>query len=372
MPTAATTIDARTLGPEPSGIGVYTLNLLRGIDAAGPDRPVTAWIRPEVMDALPAAVQRSSALRLVPKPGRVGWGGARQRPGERDAVLHCPDVFAPLRGRWRRVVTLHDVIPLVCRGQLARSRKQRLLWFWERWLRLQTRRAAAVLTVSDYSARDIVRTLEVRREKITVIHNAVAPPAGLAEGMPAAARDAGRFILNVGRRDPYKNVPGLVRAFAQMRAGCPDLGDVRLLVVGPRDRRYPEAEDLSRRLGIDRQVMFCGYVEHEALAAMYRAAALVAVPSRYEGFGLPLAEAMRAGTPVVCSNASCLPEVAGGAALLVAPDDSVGFADAMARVLRRPRLAAGLARRGLRRSGCFSLVAFGAAHLRRYAELTRA
>ena len=98
---------------------------------------------------------------------------------------------------------------------------------------------------------------------------------------------------------------------------------------------------------------------------------LVAVPSRYEGFGLPLAEAMAAGTPVVCSDRACLPEVAGGAALMVDPDDPAAFAAAMARVLDCPGLADELSRRGRRRAGDFGLAAFGAAHLSLYDRVGR-
>ena len=328
-----TLIDARTLAAEPSGIGVYTLNLLRGIHAAGPDWAVSVWVRPEVMGGLPAEVAGSGSLRLIERAGSPGsWrnqtGGARA--ARRDAeggVLHVPDVFAPAWGRVRTVVTLHDVIPLVCAGELARSRKQQFLWLWRAWVKRQVRRASAVATVSAYSADDIVRELGVGREKLAVIHNAVVPRGDA--GSPGRA--TGRFVLNVGRRDPYKNVPGLVRAFARMRAAEPALADVRLVVVGAPDPRYPEAEEAARAAGLGDAVTFQGYVAHDELAAMYAEAALVAVPSRYEGFGLPLAEAMAAGTPAVCSDRSSLPEVADGAALLVDPDDEAGFAVAMAR-----------------------------------------
>lgn len=376
MPTSSIVIDARTLGRKPSGIGIYTLNLLRGIGAtalAADLGPMTAWVRPEVLPTLPAALRSRGALRLVAMPGGPGtpWTGRGAGVG-RETLLHVPDVFAPLVGPARRVVTLHDVIPLVCRGELARSRKQRFLPAWRAWLKLQTRRAAAVVTVSDYSARDIVRELGVPREKITVIHNAV-DAAGVGDvragGGEGLAIPFSRFVLNVGRRDPYKNVPGLVRAFARMRAADPGLADVGLVVVGPRDPRYPEAEAEVRRLGLGDAVKFVGYVEHEELERLYRGAALVAVPSRYEGFGLPLAEGMRAGVPVVCSDRSCLPEVAGGAALLVDPDDEVAFAGAMARVLGDRALAVDLGRRGRERAAAFGLAAFGAAHLALYARL---
>ncbi len=372
MPATAALIDARPLGPDPSGIGVYTLNLLRGIAAADPPRPVKVWVRPEVVGRLPPAVTGSGALQLIERAGspaspRSLWTAGRDADVDAGGgdVLHVPDVFAPLRGGPPSVVTLHDVIPLVCKGQLAKSRKQQLAWVWRRWLKVQCRRAAAVATVSDYSADDIARVLGVPRGKITAIHNAVEVDA--ASGPPQGdGLVAGRFILNVGLRFPYKNVDGLIRVFARMRDADPALRDVRLVVVGPHDPRYPQAEQEAQRLGLGDAVRFMGYVDHEKLAMFYAAAAVVAVPSFYEGFGLPLAEAMAAGTPAVCSNRASLPEVAGGAALVVDPDDQAGWADALARVLNDAALAEDLARRGRERAQAFSLATFGAAYLDLY------
>lgn len=367
-------IDARTLGPEPSGIGVYTLNLLRGIVAAGPDAPVTVWVRPEVLAALPAEVRDSDALRWVERGGspaapRSLWRAGHDMQRDGDDVLHVPDVFAPLRGGPPSIVTLHDVIPLVCKRQLSKSRKQQFAWVWRRWLKIQCERAAAVVTVSDYSAHDIARVLGVPRAKITAIHNAVEVDGTHADLGDAAMRLTGRFILNVGLRFPYKNVDGLIRAFARMRATEPTLSEVRLVVVGPHDPRYPQAEREAARLGLGDVVDFAGYVDHNDLAGMYRDAAVVAVPSFYEGFGLPLAEAMAAGTPVVCSNRASLPEVAGGAALVVDPDDESAWAAALGRVLSDGVLAADLAERGRKRAEAFGLAAFGAAYLDLYGRV---
>ena len=372
-------IDARTLGEKPSGIGVYTLNLLRGIVAAGPDAPVTAWVRPEVLPALPAEVQRSDALRLVARAGspaspRSLWSAGRDAGRGGFGVLHVPDVFAPMLGGPPSIVTLHDVIPLVCKGKLAKSRKQQLAWVWRRWLKVQCGRAAAVATVSAYSADDIARVLGVERTKITAIHNAVEVDGGGEEAgrkQRGPSPFSGRFILNVGLRFPYKNVDGLVRAFARMRAAEPALGDVRLVVVGPHDPRYPQAEQEAERLGLGDAVHFAGYVSHCDLAEMYRDAAVVAVPSYYEGFGLPLAEAMAAGTPAVCSNRASLPEVAGGAALVVDPDAAGALAGGLARVLNDAALADDLARRGRERAKAFGLATFGAAYLRLYERVAR-
>ena len=386
-------IDARMLGAEGSGIGRYTLNLLRAIDRVGPGewgeaggRAVAVWVSPTA--ALPDVLQRSSHLDLRVTGGDprrlVEQAHTRRRLRQSGStLLHCPDVFAPLRPPpdVATVVTLHDVIPLVCQRQLARSRKQRLLPLWRTWLKMQTGRAAAVVTVSEHSAGDIHRELGVPREKLHVIPNAVPPP--LPETPPesgappdeveaSALRALGvtrPYVLYVGRRDPYKNVPGLVRAFAELRpagsAGGRHEG-LQLVIAGAADPRYPEAERLAAALGVADAVRFTGWVGDDALAALYRRAAAVVLPSYYEGFGLPAVEAMRAGVPAVVADRASLPEVVGDAAVRFDPDVPGAMSAAIGRVLGDAALAATLVERGHRRAERYSLERFGEAHLRLY------
>ncbi|MEM1109171.1 MAG: glycosyltransferase family 1 protein [Planctomycetota bacterium] len=385
-------IDGRVVGPPLSGIGRYTLNLLAGIDAAPRDllpggRPVKVWMRPEVLrgDLVPGAVKRSDALELIESPGRPqDWvslrnsGKALRRLGVE--LVHCPDVFLPWQAGCRRVVTLHDVIPLACRGQLQRSRKQRYLWAWRAWLKQQTRAAirsgGGVVTVSEFSKRDIHRHLGVPLDHLHVIPNAI----GLEGDESSSACSGGEvledlgvrgpFVLNVGRRDPYKNVDGLVRAFAKMRERFDDLpAGLQLVIVGPADPRYPEAEREVERLGLGDAVVFTGQADDSVLRPLYSNAALLAAPSFYEGFGLPALEAMAAGTPVVAADATSLPEVVGDAGLLYDPHRSGALAEAMRRVLVDNVLQADLRGRGLKRAGWFTVGRCGAAHLALYRKL---
>lgn len=375
-----------------SGIGRYSLNLLHGLHEADPGAgrgglgPVRVWVRPDA--PLPEVLRRSTALDLIerngsPRDASHQWAAGRavRRLGVK--VAHWPDVFAPVAsslGGCRRVVTLHDVIPLVCRGQINRSLKQRFTFAWRAWCRLQTKRAAAVVTVSEYSAGDIHRVLGVPTDKLAVIPNAVPTLTGETSSPDGGANDAARlsglgvgprFILNVGRRDPYKNVDGLVRAFAAMRSEHAALGDTQLVVVGQIDPRYPEAEREAHRLGVAASVRFVGYVSDADLAALYRQASLLVMPSRYEGFGLPAVEAMRAGTPVVAGAVASVPEVVGDAAVLVDVGRDEELAAGMARVLRDEGLASGLVTRGLRRAEAFSARRSGEAHLALYDRLAR-
>ena len=129
---------------------------------------------------------------------------------------------------------------------------------------------------------------------------------------------------------------------------------LRLVIAGSKDPRYPEAGELCARLGLERVVTWTGYLTHKELLRQYQDADVLLHPSRYEGFGLQVAEAMACGTPVICSNAASLPEVAGDAAVLVSPDDVDGFVDAIVRVVSDGDVQRELSQRGLVQARQFS------------------
>jgi alpha-1,3-rhamnosyl/mannosyltransferase len=213
------------------------------------------------------------------------------------------------------------------------------------------RRADLIITVSESTRNDVLRELRIAPEwqgRVVSI-----PEAADAAFRPAdTPRKNGRLrILFVGRRDPYKNLTGLVEAFAQVRArGI----DAVLRVIGPEDARYPEAPRRALELGVNDHIEWAGYVADRKLAEQYQQSDVFVLASKYEGFGLTVLEAMACGTPVVCSNISSLPEVAGDAALLVDPQNPGDIAGAIARMLTEPQLAASLREKGLARAAQFS------------------
>jgi len=156
----------------------------------------------------------------------------------------------------------------------------------------------------------------------------------------------------VGRADPYKNLVGLIEAFAALRKQYQL--PVELRIVGPKDRRYPEASQRAASLGVADMVKWLGYLPDDSLVSEYQNADVFVQPSWYEGFGLPVLEAFACGTPVICSNKGSLPEVAGGAALIVQPQDMIGLTEALRRVLTNSRLAQDMSARGLRRAQKFT------------------
>jgi glycosyltransferase involved in cell wall biosynthesis len=175
------------------------------------------------------------------------------------------------------------------------------------------------------------------------------------------------FLLYVGNIKPHKNLERLIDAFGRARAG--GLDDLRLMIIGDEISRYPPLRQAVHRHRLDKYVRFLGFQPYDTLSAFYRLARAFAFPSLYEGFGLPPLEAMACGTPVVTSNVSSLPEVAGGAALLVDPYDTEAIANGITRAVSDEPLRAELIARGLARARDFSWEQSVAAVHRIYMEV---
>ncbi len=356
--------DARYLRQPRSGIPRYALNLLRAVREADPGRRVTVLVPGG--DALPADLAGHGPFEVVvdtnpPRNPREVWRWPGRLRRLKPSAVHCPDAYGPLRCGVPNLITIHDLIPLRCRDGLAKSRKQKILPLWTAWMKLQARRASAVVTVSEHSANDLSELLGVPRDRVHVIYNAVPGPEESASSLASDKSCDGKrskppYVLCVSRLDPYKNVPGLIDAFALLKAfndGGP-LIPHRLVIVGPPDPRYPQAQQRVQHHGLDADVNFTGAVSDEELEHLYRDAALLVMPSTYEGFGLPAVEAMHHGVPVVAADCAALPEVVGDAAVLVDPEQPAQLADAMRRVLADPAVADALIERGRRRVEAFA------------------
>jgi glycosyltransferase involved in cell wall biosynthesis len=161
-----------------------------------------------------------------------------------------------------------------------------------------------------------------------------------------------RFVLYVGGIKPHKNLVRLIEAFAELRKG--EFEELKLLIIGDEISKLPSLRRAVHSHKLHKHVRFLGFLPDETLAALYRLAAVFVFPSLYEGFGLPPLEAMASGTPVVTSNVSSLPEVAGDAAMLVDPYDVSSIVTGMRRVLSDPALADEMRRKGLVRARDFS------------------
>jgi glycosyltransferase involved in cell wall biosynthesis len=376
-------IDARWIFPELSGIGLYTQELIRALAVLDRQNEYILLFQSlEIRQRVAAYIQPDAApnfhTELVPfgifsLANQMRLPGLLRRWGA--DVFHSPNYMIPFRAfpaggrrRTRCVVTIHDLIPLLFPEWTPKAKKTQLLPIFRRLMQAVGMRADAILTVSEASRRDILRVLRIpaaQQAKVVAIPNGVA-----AEYQPAVVPRVGngkKTLLYVGRFDPYKNVTGLLVAFEQVRRQLP--GQVRLVIAGAPDPRYPEAQNFARQHNLEADIEWRGYVSGRQLVAAYQEADVFVLPSRYEGFGLTALEAMACGTPVVCSNVSSLPEVAGDAALLVAPDDAAQMAEAIRRVLTESALAATLREKGLRRAADFSWRRTAELTLRAYAQV---
>ena len=215
-----------------------------------------------------------------------------------------------------------------------------------------------MLTVSETSKRDILRYFSIPESRIDVIYNAIDERLGEAPSDAEMAQVGERyqlndpFVLYAGNIKPHKNLERLIEAFHTLRRG--GLENVKLLIIGDEISKYATLRRAVQRHKLHKHVRFFGFVSDKTLASLYRLASVFVFPSLYEGFGLPPLEAMAAGTPVITSNVSSLPEVVGDAALLVDPLQPEDIAEAMRRVLTDPALREDLRRRGLARAQHFS------------------
>lgn len=356
-------IDARWIFPSPSGIGVYTRELIRALAAEDGGHTYLLFFQNAELEAQTAQQTQfnlnprfSSAILpygLFSPANQLRLPGRLRREGV--DLFHSPNYMIPLtafplrrRGGIACVVTLHDAIPLKFPDHAPRSRKRRLFFIF-RWLMRQVgRRADAILTVSHTSKRDLAACLNFSPAdagRIHVVYNGVNPVFQPAPTRPDPADPTRRReLLYVGRADPYKNLPNLIRGFADLVRQSPF--PVHLTLAGALDPRYPEAPALAQKLGLASHVTWVDRLEEGHLVQAYQQADALIMPSRYEGFGLPVAEAMACGTPVVCGQCGALEEVAGPAGLFVNPDDPADLATTLLFLLTQPGFAAEKSRQG--------------------------
>lgn len=260
----------------------------------------------------------------------------RRRP----AAFFSPGFAPPLPCGIPVVFTIHDLIHLRVPGESGPLR-----WlYYHLVVRPAARRAHAVLTVSEASRRDIERWTGLPPGRVVVVGNAASP--AFSPGGPRVRRPR-PYVLYVGNHKPHKNVPRLVAAMTRSRR----LAGHDLVLAGPPDGRL---RALAGRLGLGDRLVFAPAPDDDALAALYRGAALVACPSLVEGFGLPALEAMACGTPCVVSRSTAVAEVTAGAAVEVDARSVEGIAEGMEALAFDPGLRDSLATKGLRRAGLFS------------------
>lgn len=347
-------LDVHCIGEKETGNEVYTLNLARALLEAAPERRFLLLTpHPQALPAHLAQKPNARVVRVSPGnsfirvPLSLPYAAAR-RGGKLLHVNYVLPPLCPMPG----VATVHD-LSYDLFPQDAPPRDRLVLGSLLSW---SARHAAAVITVSESTKRDVIRRFGIPEERITVTYEAAAP-----EFSPAPPEEIDRvrfrygtgprYILAVGNLQPRKNLKRLVQAFAALRG---EGQAVRLVLVGKVRWRESELFSFVVKSGVEKDVVFTGYVPSADLPALYSGAAVFCYPSLYEGFGLPVVEAMACGAPVVAGNVSSLPEVAGEAALLVDPRSVRALTDALRALLSDEALAAETRRLGLAQAARFS------------------
>ncbi len=264
-------------------------------------------------------------------------------------LLHSMAFVAPLLAPCPTVITVYDLsfyhfperFPLLQRLYLSSQTRR------------SCRRATRIITISDSSRQDVHRFFGVPLQQIDVVVPGVdAVYRPLAKEDVAAFRakqGLERFVLHVGTLQPRKNIPLLLEAFAQL-----DDPALKLVLVGGKGWLYDDIFRQVQALGLAERVIFTGYVPDDELPLWYNASELFVFPSLYEGFGMPVVEAMACGTPVVASNSSSIPEAVGEAGLLFEPNDVQALGKQMTAVLYNPTLQEQLIKKGLHHAQAFS------------------
>jgi glycosyltransferase involved in cell wall biosynthesis len=343
-----------------AGISWYMINLLKHLAGASPDFfHYNVFLRDQNFAGQAPALRLSLSRWPTQRPLlRILWEQLVQPLALRQAriqLLHALAFVAPLAAPCPFVVTVYDL----SFRRYPEAFRPFNRWYLHHFTANSVRRAKQVITISESTRQDVIHLLGIAPDRVRTIYCGVdqsfrpLPEAEIA-AFKAAQGLPGAFVLYLGTLEPRKNVDGLIRAYALWRAQEPHAPP--LILAGGKGWYYNQIFELVESLNLKEAVHFPGYIPQEFLPLWYNAATLFVYPSHFEGFGLPVLEAMACGTPVITSTVSSLPEVAGaeGAARLVDPGQPEALAQSLAELMNRPDLRAEMRVKGLARAACFS------------------
>lgn len=286
------------------------------------------------------------------RSARIAWEQlawpvqARQRGVD---VLHSMAFVTPIVVNCPTVITVYDLSFVHFPDRFPRVQR----WYLTHQTRRSCRRARRIITISESGRQDVHRLFGVPRSRIDVVYPGVdvvyRPYAADEVRQFRQQKGHGRYLLHVGTLQPRKNIPVLLEAFARLNEPA-----LQLVLIGGKGWLYDEIFARVQVLGLADRVHFTGYVPDDELPLWYNAAELLVFPSLYEGFGMPVIEAMACGIPVVAANSSSIPEAVGEAGLLFAPHDVAGLAEQITAVLHDPDLSAKMRAQGLAHASQFS------------------
>ncbi len=364
-------VDAHAIGCHLTGNEVYIRNLLNEFARSDSESDFIAYLSKPLADLqIPLEIQKRWVSANPFK--RLGFDLPSRLRTDRPDLLHV-QYTGPLRCSVPLVVSVHDVSFLEFPQYFTRFRAMQL----RATVKRTVHSAARVLTPSEFSRRAILRHYQLVEDKVLVVPNAVSSAFRPVERGAAIAAIGKKFqipapfVLTVGDLQPRKNHLGLLRAFEEVLRVHPHL-EHQLVFVGKETWYSKDLHQAVARSGIANRVHFTGFVDDADLVYFYGACELFIFPSFYEGFGLPILEAMASGRAVVCSNSSAMLEVADAAAILFEPDSLQQMARAISDVLLDPDLRMRLERLGTHRAAAFSWTRAAERTLQIYYEVAAA
>ncbi len=345
-------LDLRLHAYAPGGISRYARRLAQALAEVMPADQLTLVSHRKERDPLTVPGARSKRVWTPPHHSMERWLlGAELLPLGLD-VFHSTDFIPPSWGARHLVVTVHDLNFLYFPDYLTAEARR----FYNDQIDWAVTRADVILADSFATQRDLVKLLDVPVERVKVAHLAASegfrslPNAQVSEVLTRYGLEVG-YILFVGVWEPRKNLPGLLDAYAMLKSEsfCPPL-----VIAGRPGWLYDDIYAKVQSLGLDSDVKFIENPDLDALVAFYNGAAVLVLPSFYEGFGFTALEAMQCGTPVVVADRASLPEVVGEAGLLIDPDNPETIAMAIRRLLEDPDLRTRCRDLGLKQAQSFS------------------
>jgi glycosyltransferase involved in cell wall biosynthesis len=344
----------------PTGSGVYSAQMIEHLGRQ-PDIALQVFNGWDPANRKPGEFGNQSVLARGARAVRGltwshGYFPLQLRRGNFD-LLHTPSFVVPFACPCPTVATIFDVSFLIYPEHFEKR--------WRNYMKYVmpsvVRSVSAIICISECARQDLLKFYDVAPEKVRVVycgidHERFKPNEPLNKEWAQKIGLTKDYLLHVGLLSERKNIPTLLRAVAALRARG-GFENMQLVLAGPELSVLtgaPEIHNSIQSLGLSDVVVVTGFVPQECMAGLYAQARLLAMPSIYEGFGLPVAESMASGVPVVASNTSSLPEIAAGAAILVPPHDEQAWAEAVGQVLENPATADAMRRKGLERAAQFS------------------
>lgn len=350
-------IDAHSVGAELGGNESYAINLIEALAAIDSINQYTLYVtKREALERFKNRWPNFTVRATLPHTPLIRIPltlSAELRKNPVD-VLHV-QFTAPLIPPCPIVASIHDL----AFEHLPHTFKRRSSMQMRLTIRHTAKRAAQIITLSEYSRRDIIQTYGIEPDRISVTPAAASPSFVPVTDQKELARVRNiygierDYILSVGSIQPRKNLSRLISAYSRLRRAQPGAKLPQLVLVGKCAWLYEETLRTIKELEVSESVILTGYVPQAHLQAIYSGAVCFVYPSYFEGFGLPPLEAMKCGTAVIVGNTTSLPEVVGGAALLVDPFDVDAIASAMEQVMKDSNLRSQLRARGLEQAKLF-------------------